>query len=142
MYCIQINFIIVRHFNWLMQISLDFYFLLCVLYPSVAPYNVTIMGDDSYGIGFQLELTCSSEGTPDLEYSWSRTRTFSATTSTNTSTLTIGDLATVDGGDYTCTVTNDAGTSSRTITINGGCFALHAIKVNNVFQVICPSVMV
>jgi len=87
------------------------------------------MGDNSYGNGYQLELNCSSEGTPDLEYSWSRTNTFSTTTITNTNTLTISSLTTVDGGNYTCTVTNDAGTSSRTITVYGESFALHAIKV-------------
>ena len=92
---------------------------LCVSHPSVAPYNVVIMGDNTYDNGDQLELNCSSEGGPDLVYSWSRTNAFSANTTTNTSTLTISDLATVDGGDYTCTVTNDAGTSNRTITVNG-----------------------
>ena len=85
----------------------------------VAPYNVVIMGDNTYDNGDQLELNCTSEGGPDLEYSWSRTNTFSATTTTNTSTLTITDLATVDGGEYTCTVTNDAGTSMNTITVYG-----------------------
>ena len=96
--------------------------LLCTLYmshPSVAPYNVVIMGDNTYDNGDQLELNCSSEGGPDLEYSWSRTNTFSATTTTNTSTLNISDLATVDGGDYTCTVNNAAGTSMNTITVYG-----------------------
>ena len=83
----------------------------------VASYDVTIMGDNMYPQASQLELTCSSEGGPDLEYSWSRTNIFSATTTTNTNTLTISDLATVDGGDYTCTVTNDAGTSSATETV-------------------------
>ena len=87
--------------------------------PSVAPYNVVIMGDNTYDNGDQLELNCTSEGGPDLEYSWSRTNTFSATTTTNTSTLTISDLATVDGGNYTCTVSNDAGTSMNTITVYG-----------------------
>ena len=77
------------------------------------------MGNTMHNNGDQLELNCSSEGGPDLEYSWSRTNTFSATTTTNTSTLTINDLATVDGGDYTCTITNDAGTSSTTFTVNG-----------------------
>ena len=85
----------------------------------VAPYNVVIMGDNTYDNGDQLELNCTSEGGPDLEYSWSRTNTFSVTTTTNTSTLTISDLATVDGGEYTCTVTNDAGISMNTITVNG-----------------------
>ena len=75
------------------------------------------MGDNTYDNGDQLELNCSSEDGPDLEYSWSRTDTFSATTITNTSTLTISDLATVDGGEYTCTVTNDAGSSNATVTV-------------------------
>jgi len=87
------------------------------------------MGDNSYGIGYQLELNCSSEGGPDLEYSWSRTNTFSTTTTTNTKTLTINDLATADGGNYTCTVTNDAGTSNYTITINGESSAVFTSKV-------------
>ena len=82
------------------------------------------MGDNTYDNGDQLELNCSSGGGPDLEYSWSRTNTFSATTTTNTNTLTISDLATVDGGEYTCTVANDAGTSNRTITVYGE-FAMH-----------------
>ena len=77
------------------------------------------MGDNTYDNGNQLELNCSSEGGPDIEYSWSRTNTFSATTTTNTSTLTISDLATVDGGDYTCSVTNDVGISMNTIIVYG-----------------------
>ena len=80
------------------------------------------MGDNTYDNGDQLELNCSSEGGPDLEYSWSRTNTFSATTTTNTSILTISDLATVDGGEYTCTVTNDAGTDTMTVTVYGELF--------------------
>ena len=82
------------------------------------------MGDYTYSDGDQLELNCSSEGGPDLEYSWSRTNVFSATTTTNTNTLTISDLTTVDEGDYTCTVTNDAGTSNYTITVIGKSSAL------------------
>ena len=82
------------------------------------------MGNNTYDNGDQLELNCTSEGGPDLEYSWSRTNTFSATTTTNASTLTISDLATVDGGDYTCTVTNAAGTSMNTITVYGESFCI------------------
>jgi len=82
------------------------------------------MGDNTHYYGTQLELNCSSEGGPDFEYSWSRTNTFSTTTTTNTSTLTISDLATVDGGDYTCTVTNDAGTSNATVTVYSESFVL------------------
>jgi len=80
---------------------------------------VTITGDNTYDNGSQLELNCLSEGGPDLTYSWSRTNMFSANTTSNTATLTIDNVATVDGGDYTCTVTNGAGTSNYTITVYG-----------------------
>ena len=103
----------------LVILFIDWFTTVCVLPCTVAPYNVVIMGDNTYDNGDQLELNCSSEGGPDLQYSWSRTNTFSATTTTNTNTLTINDLATVDGGEYTCTVTNDAGTSMLTITVYG-----------------------
>ena len=86
---------------------------------SVTPYEVTIMGDPTRNNGDQLMLNCSSEGGPGLEYSWSRTNAFSANTMTNTSTLTISDLATVDGGEYTCTVNNSAGTNSTTVIVYG-----------------------
>jgi len=77
------------------------------------------MGDNTYDNGSQLELNCLSEGGPGLEYSWSRTNMFSANTTTNTATLTINNVATVDGGDYTCMATNDARTSNYTITVYG-----------------------
>jgi len=96
---------------------------------TVAPYDVIIMGDKIYNIGDGLELNCSSEGGPDLEYIWTRTSDFLNDTN-NTNTLTVSDLATVDGGDYTCTVTNDAGTSNHTITVYGESFALNIIHFN------------
>jgi len=77
------------------------------------------MGDNTYDNGDELELTCSSGGGPDLEYSWSRTNTFSSNTTTNTNTLTISNVATVDGGEYTCTVNNSAGTDTMTVTVFG-----------------------
>ena len=86
---------------------------------TVAPYNVVIMGDNTHDNGDQLELNCSSEGGPDLVYSWSRINDFSNGTITNTNSLNVSNLATVDGGDYTCTVTNDAATISTTVTVYG-----------------------
>jgi len=54
---------------------------------------------------------------------------FEIGTTTNTSTLTISSVATVDGGDYTCTVTDGAGTNTSTITVYGefGYFSLHVV---------------
>jgi len=78
------------------------------------------MGDNTYNNGDDLELNCSSEGGPDLEYRWSRMMNdFSMDTITNTNTLMINGVITVDGGDYTCAVNNTAGTDTRTITVYG-----------------------
>ena len=97
----------------------------------VAPYNVTITGDNTYDNGSQLELTCLSKGGRDLEYSWSRTNLFSANTNTNTATLTIDNVATVDGGDYTCAVSNDVGMNSCTITVYGEFTSMCTVKICN-----------
>ena len=82
---------------------------------SVAPYDVVIRGDNTYTQGQQLQLTCSLNGGPQLEYTW----TFSGDVipNQNTSTLTIENVTTTDGGDYTCNVTNDAGVDYDTITV-------------------------
>ena len=84
-------------------------------YSSVAPCNVVVMGDNLYNQGEQLQLNCSSEGGPVLEYSW----IFSGSIipNANISTLTINNVNTTHAGDYTCNVTNDAGTDCDTITV-------------------------
>ena len=73
------------------------------------------MGENTYSQGEQLQLNCSSEGGPELEYTW----TFSGgmIDNANTNTITIANLTTYNGGDYTCTVTNDAGYDNDTITV-------------------------
>ena len=73
------------------------------------------MGDNTYTQGQQLQLTCSSEGGPQLEYTW----IFSdgIIPNQNTNMLTINNVTTNDGGDYTCNVTNDAGVDNDTITV-------------------------
>ena len=84
-----------------------------LLFYSVAPYNVAIMGDNTYSQGEQLELNCSSEGGPELEYTW----TFSGSVIDNSSMLTIANVTTSNGGEYTCSVINDAGPNMETITV-------------------------
>ena len=73
------------------------------------------MGDNTYSQGEQLELNCLSEGGPELEYTW----TFSGgmIDNANTSMLTIANVTTSDGGEYTCSVSNDAGSNMETITV-------------------------
>ena len=81
----------------------------------VAPYNVTIVGDNTYSHREELQLNCSSEGGLELDYTWS----FSGDIIDNayTSIITIANLTTPNGGDYTCNVSNDAGFDSETTTV-------------------------
>ena len=83
----------------------------------VAPYNVVVMGNNLYSQGDQLQLNCSSEGGPQLEYTW----TFSGSiiTDANSNILTIDNITTSNGGNYTCNVTNNAGSDASTITAYG-----------------------
>ena len=76
---------------------------------------MTITEDNTYSQGEQLQLSCSAEGGPELEYTWS----FSDDIIDNvyTSMITIANLTTPNGGDYTCNVSNDAGFDSETITV-------------------------
>ena len=82
---------------------------------TVAPYNVVIMGDNLYNRGEHLQLNCSSDGGPVLEYSW----LFSGDIipNANMNTLTIDNVNTTHAGDYSCNVTNNAGFQSSTITV-------------------------
>ena len=88
---------------------------LYVFFYAVTPYDVNIIGNNTYPHGSQLQLHCSSEGGPQLEYSWSSPNS----SYTTTNNLTISNVTTLDGGNYTCTVTNDAGSSSNTVTVYG-----------------------
>ena len=98
------------------------------LFFSVAPYNVDIMGDTTYSQGNQLLLNCSSEGGPQLEYTW----LFSGSVIANTNTLTITNVNTSHGGEYTCNVTNDAGYDSDTVTVYSELF-VDQIKLHKLF---------
>ena len=73
------------------------------------------MGNNLYNQGEQLQLNCLSEGGPILEYGWLLSG--SIIPNANTDTLTIDNVNTTHAGDYTCNVTNDAGTDSNTITV-------------------------
>ena len=76
---------------------------------------MTITGETLYNQGEELQLNCSSEGGPVLEYTW----IFSGDIipNANTNTLTIDSVNTTDGGNYTCNVTNNAGSNDTTIIV-------------------------
>ena len=66
-----------------------------------------------YPQGYELMLSCLSEGGPELEYSW----IFSNMEIATTSNLIINNVNASNGGNYTCNVTNEAGAESDTITV-------------------------
>ena len=72
-----------------------------------------IVGNSTYSQGDQLTLNCTSEGWPQLEYSW----VFLGDVISNSSKLTIDNVDTTHGGEYICNVTNNAGNDSKNITI-------------------------
>ena len=82
---------------------------MCIL---VAPYDVNIIGIRRYPFGSGIELNCTSEGGPQLEYSW----IFSNGTVDNDSMLMRNGIV-ANGGNYTCNVTNNAGFDSSTTTV-------------------------
>ena len=75
-----------------------------------------ITGDNLYNQREQLQLNCSSEGGPLLEYTWMFSDNIIP--NANTDTLIIDNVNTTHAGDYSCNVTNDAGTDSDTITVD------------------------
>ena len=79
----------------------------------VAPYDVEINGMRRYPYGSDIELTCTSEGGPQLDYSW----IFSDNVTDNDAMLNIVSATVFNGGDYTCNVTNAAGYDSNTTTV-------------------------
>ena len=83
------------------------------MYISVAPYNVKIIGIRRYHYGTDIELSCTAEGSPQLEYRW----IFSNTVIENDTTFNISNATANNGGDYSCIVTNNAGSDSSMTTI-------------------------
>ena len=86
-----------------------------ILYTLVAPYNVEINGVRRYPYGSGIELTCTSEGGPQLDYSW----TFLGSEIETDAVLAISgpQVNVSNGGNYTCNVTNAAGSDSNTTTV-------------------------
>ena len=72
-----------------------------------------INGTRRYPYGSDIELACTSEGGPQLDYSW----IFSDSVTDSDAMLNIPSATISDGGDYTCNVTNEAGSDSNTTTV-------------------------
>ena len=79
------------------------------------------MGNPLHSQGNQLTLNCTSEGGPQLQYIW----VFLGNIISNSSMLIIDNITITDGGNYTCTVTNDAGSSDAIVTVYSKLFVNH-----------------
>ena len=97
----------------MMYVHNDYEFLTFSL---VAPFNVNIMGEMLHSQGEQLQLNCSSNGGPVLEYTWLHSGNIIPNAKTNV--LTITNVNTTHGGEYICNVTNNAGYDSEDITVH------------------------
>ena len=87
-----------------------------------APYNVTVDGITQYFTGDILELNCSANGSPELQYNWSRNTSsgqnmFPTNTTSDSNFITMNNVTIDDEGVYTCTVSNEGGNTSYDVFI-------------------------
>jgi len=86
-----------------------------MIFRAEAPHGVSINGTTFYILGTTLELHCMVEGGSSISYAWTKNDghdTFPAGTVVHSNTITIHNVTVNDIGNYTCTVSNDAGSSS------------------------------
>ena len=76
----------------------------------IAPF-----GDISTSFGSPVTLNCTAEGGPNNTFQW----TLQGQVVSDVSQLQFPSITGSDGGLYTCTVTNAAGSGSATTTITG-----------------------
>ena len=84
-----------------------------------------ITGYNFYNHGEEIQLNCSSQGGPVLEYIWLHSGHI--IDNATASTLVIDDVSTTDRGDYTCNVTNKAGYQSNNITVYSKSLLLYGV---------------
>ena len=72
-----------------------------------------------------VTFTCSAMGGPDNKFEW--TRLFDNAVVGMESNLTVTVDSARVGGDYRCTVENDAGSDSTTATLRGRQIPLHMV---------------
>ena len=64
-----------------------------------------------------VTYTCYADGGPGNTYEWLRLRDNSVVSSMQE--LILDNMAPLDGGDYQCTITNNAGDTTVMTTLNG-----------------------
>ena len=81
---------------------------------SVMATPLTIANDE----GMDSVFTCSGEGGPNNAFAWTYPRVSTTNVIANQPVLNLTTTASA-GGTYTCTVSNQAGNESQSVTLNG-----------------------
>ena len=93
-------------------------FVFCLFLFKVSPRIVNVAADPPgvLGLGDNVTFICSAQGGPNNMFQWQKDGQDLLSESQPTLTLTNGNA--MDGGLYTCVVTNAAGSDSSDITLN------------------------
>ena len=76
-----------------------------------------------------VTYTCYADGGPGNTYEWLRLRDNSVVSSIQE--LILDNTDPLDGGDYQCTITNDAGNTDVTTSLNGKDYIYIYIKLQS-----------
>ena len=91
------------------------YVLLYLYSNAVAPYNATITEATADNI---VTYTCYADGGPGNSYQWIRLRDNEVVSMTQELT-SLDNTDPLDGGDYQCIISNDAGYDAALTSLNG-----------------------
>ena len=94
------------------------------VYPTALPFIVNLPAPMNHAVGDRFILVCSFIGTPPPVVGWQKDGSVflpregrSIMNATGRSQLVINSLALSDAGVYSCSVTNDAGTDTRSVRL-------------------------
>ena len=87
---------------------------MCLPSHVVAPYNAKITNVTMSNV---ITYTCYADGGPGNCYQWLKLRDNELVSITQE--LTLDNTDPLDGGDYQCTITNNAGIDTLMTTLNG-----------------------
>ena len=84
---------------------------------AVSPFGTVVVWPENSLVkeSDNVTLTCSADGGPNNDYMWF----YGSTSLTNGPVLELNNIRARDGGEYTCVVSNAAGSDRESVTISG-----------------------